>query len=200
MQIIQTDTCKKGNEVVHVGHIRNRKNFQSQLIKTQTFSVRSADEASSISQTFIASLVALSFTMFATRGLDNVFVRVCGVSLLELWSFLSRALCFFTCMVVLLLKRWPSRLKLMSCGSLEDSCRSLLEDVRGQSGFYTSESGFSFCAFAVMVFRFVRGAQDLCDDEEQRSLAKEGLRVRSSCGNWRSGPWDTPEDGSDYGY
>ncbi|KAF2574420.1 hypothetical protein F2Q70_00002812 [Brassica cretica] len=50
---------------------------------------------------FIASLVALPFTMFATRVLDNVFVRVCGVSLLELWSFLSRALWFFTCMVVL---------------------------------------------------------------------------------------------------
>ncbi|KAF2581044.1 hypothetical protein F2Q68_00003818 [Brassica cretica] len=30
---------------------------------------------------FIASLVALPFTMFATRGLDNVFVRVCYVSL-----------------------------------------------------------------------------------------------------------------------
>ncbi|KAF2535560.1 hypothetical protein F2Q68_00021448 [Brassica cretica] len=49
---------------------------------------------------FIASLVALSFTMFDTRGLDNVFVRVCGVSLLELWSLLSRALWFFTCMAV----------------------------------------------------------------------------------------------------
>ncbi|KAL0825503.1 hypothetical protein YC2023_016585 [Brassica napus] len=54
--------------------------------------------------------------------------------------------------------------------------------------------------FGLLNLRFVRGAQDLCDDEEQRSLAKEGLRVRSSCGNWRSGPWDTPEDGSDYGY
>ncbi|WZZ40612.1 hypothetical protein YC2023_036871 [Brassica napus] len=41
---------------------------------------------------FIASLVALPFTMFATRDLDNVFVRVCGVSLLELWSLLSRVL------------------------------------------------------------------------------------------------------------
>ena len=30
---------------------------------------------------FMASLVALSFTMFATRGLDNVFVRVCNVGL-----------------------------------------------------------------------------------------------------------------------
>ncbi|KAF3578454.1 hypothetical protein DY000_02031224 [Brassica cretica] len=30
---------------------------------------------------FIASLVALPFTMFATRGLDNVFVHVCYVSL-----------------------------------------------------------------------------------------------------------------------
>ncbi|KAH0894649.1 hypothetical protein HID58_057078, partial [Brassica napus] len=28
---------------------------------------------------FIASLVALPFTMFATSGLDNVFVRVCYV-------------------------------------------------------------------------------------------------------------------------
>ncbi|KAF3542038.1 hypothetical protein F2Q69_00023258 [Brassica cretica] len=50
---------------------------------------------------FIASLVALPFTLFATRGLDNVFVRVCGVSLLELLSLLSRALWFFTCMAVL---------------------------------------------------------------------------------------------------
>ncbi|KAH0854499.1 hypothetical protein HID58_069190 [Brassica napus] len=31
--------------------------------------------------TFIASLVALHFTMFATRGLDNVFVRVCYMGL-----------------------------------------------------------------------------------------------------------------------
>ncbi|KAF3509963.1 hypothetical protein F2Q69_00009426 [Brassica cretica] len=38
------------------------------------------------------------FTMFATRDLDNVFVRVCGVSLLELWSLLSRALWVFSCM------------------------------------------------------------------------------------------------------
>ncbi|KAF3578485.1 hypothetical protein DY000_02031223 [Brassica cretica] len=30
---------------------------------------------------FIASLVALPFTMFATSGLDNVFVRVCYVGL-----------------------------------------------------------------------------------------------------------------------
>ncbi|KAL0756501.1 hypothetical protein Bca101_094169 [Brassica carinata] len=30
---------------------------------------------------FIASLVALPFTMFATRDLDNVFVRVCYVGL-----------------------------------------------------------------------------------------------------------------------
>uniref|UniRef100_A0A0D3ATL5 Uncharacterized protein n=1 Tax=Brassica oleracea var. oleracea TaxID=109376 RepID=A0A0D3ATL5_BRAOL len=50
--------------------------------------------------------------MFATRDLDNIFVRVCyvglegyfwsqvcGVSLLELWSFLSRALWFFSCML-----------------------------------------------------------------------------------------------------
>uniref|UniRef100_M4ERT1 Uncharacterized protein n=1 Tax=Brassica campestris TaxID=3711 RepID=M4ERT1_BRACM len=44
--------------------------------------------------------------MLTTPGLDNVFVRVyamwalkvAGVSLLELWSLLSRALCFFTCM------------------------------------------------------------------------------------------------------
>ncbi|KAH0859095.1 hypothetical protein HID58_087356 [Brassica napus] len=60
---------------------------------------------------FISCLVALPFTMFATRGLDNVFVRacymglelflVCGVSLLELWSILSKALWFFTCMAVL---------------------------------------------------------------------------------------------------
>ncbi|KAH0883350.1 LOW QUALITY PROTEIN: hypothetical protein HID58_059446, partial [Brassica napus] len=62
---------------------------------------------------FIASMVALPFTMFATSGLENVFVRVCyvglegyfwsqvcGVSLLELWSLLSSALWFCTCMVV----------------------------------------------------------------------------------------------------
>ncbi|KAH0854135.1 hypothetical protein HID58_090052, partial [Brassica napus] len=30
---------------------------------------------------FVASLVALSFTVFATRGLDNVFVRVCYMGL-----------------------------------------------------------------------------------------------------------------------
>ncbi|WZZ42724.1 hypothetical protein YC2023_038983 [Brassica napus] len=47
---------------------------------------------------FIASLVALPFTMSATRDLDNVFVRVCRVSLLELWSLLSRALWFFSWM------------------------------------------------------------------------------------------------------
>ncbi|KAH0878193.1 hypothetical protein HID58_065587 [Brassica napus] len=37
--------------------------------------------------TFIASLVALHFTMFATRGLDNVFVRVCYMGLEETASF-----------------------------------------------------------------------------------------------------------------
>ncbi|WZZ37062.1 hypothetical protein YC2023_020463 [Brassica napus] len=44
---------------------------------------------------FIASLVALPFTMFATRGLDNVSIRVCYVGLegyfwcaeLVSWSF-----------------------------------------------------------------------------------------------------------------
>ncbi|KAH0898774.1 hypothetical protein HID58_048342 [Brassica napus] len=44
---------------------------------------------------FIASLVALTFTMFATRDLDNIFVRVCYVGLegyfwcaeLVSWSF-----------------------------------------------------------------------------------------------------------------
>ncbi|KAF3604224.1 hypothetical protein F2Q69_00035799 [Brassica cretica] len=60
----------------------------------------------------LISLVALPFAMFATPGLDSVFFRVCsvgledyflsqawalvcGVSLLELWSILSRDLWFF---------------------------------------------------------------------------------------------------------
>ncbi|WZZ65392.1 hypothetical protein YC2023_076762 [Brassica napus] len=54
----------------------------------------------------VASLVALPFAMFATPGLDSVFllvsllpmlplVYVCGVILLELWPLLSRALRFF---------------------------------------------------------------------------------------------------------
>ncbi|KAF3503091.1 hypothetical protein F2Q69_00042212 [Brassica cretica] len=61
---------------------------------------------------FIASLMALPFTMFATRVLDNVFVRVCYVGLggyfwcaeLVSWSFgpFYPELCgVFTCMVVL---------------------------------------------------------------------------------------------------
>ncbi|KAF3564085.1 hypothetical protein DY000_02014440 [Brassica cretica] len=57
-------------------------------------------------------VVGLPSIVFARLGFqDLVFgvltsmlsfiARVCGVSLLELWSFLSRALWFFTCMVVL---------------------------------------------------------------------------------------------------
>uniref|UniRef100_A0A0D3ED68 Uncharacterized protein n=1 Tax=Brassica oleracea var. oleracea TaxID=109376 RepID=A0A0D3ED68_BRAOL len=43
---------------------------------------------------FIASLVALPFTMFATRGLDSVFVRVCHVGLEGVRSYSLGALVF----------------------------------------------------------------------------------------------------------
>ncbi|KAF3531747.1 hypothetical protein DY000_02041241 [Brassica cretica] len=42
--------------------------------------------------------------MFATLGLDSVFLRVCSayeVNLMEIWSFLSRVLWFFAGMGVL---------------------------------------------------------------------------------------------------
>ncbi|KAG5410451.1 hypothetical protein IGI04_006770, partial [Brassica rapa subsp. trilocularis] len=43
----------------------------------------------------VASPVTLHFAMFFTLGLDSVFLRMCGVSLLELSSLLFRALWFF---------------------------------------------------------------------------------------------------------
>ncbi|WZY77332.1 hypothetical protein YC2023_023716 [Brassica napus] len=43
----------------------------------------------------VASPVTLHFAMFSTPSLDSVFLRMCGVSLLELSSLLFRALWFF---------------------------------------------------------------------------------------------------------
>ncbi|KAF2581153.1 hypothetical protein F2Q68_00005331 [Brassica cretica] len=49
----------------------------------------------------VASQVVFHFAMFAILGLDNVFLRVCGVSLLEFWSLLFRVLWFFVGMSAL---------------------------------------------------------------------------------------------------
>ncbi|KAF3567425.1 hypothetical protein DY000_02012714 [Brassica cretica] len=43
----------------------------------------------------LASLVALPFAIFATPDLNSVFLCVCRVSRLELWSLIFRALWFF---------------------------------------------------------------------------------------------------------